>query len=255
MGWIMIIEDEEGPARRLFNLFSKRSDKVMVCTHFYAAIGEINKLAAMRENDNDKTINNIDAIIVDLNLSHGGRPVFGEDGIAVLKQVKEKYPDTYVVIYTAYPAGYVALNCLNLAHNFFQKTTARDELYAKKATHEELVAHVVQYLIDKKMDEELFMENLTYNFTLRYLAVKGKLVYLTDAEHDVLAFMFRHIGYAMTYNEIQNILEENGIMNRRFMNNDVNPFMRKLIRKIDIELIVHEAGVGFGIPPCDYHIR
>lgn len=178
--------------------------------------------------------NNYDLIIMDIMMPK-------VDGITAIKEIK-KFSDTPILVLSARTEEYDRL---------FGFEVGADDYVAKPFSPSEVVARIKAILsrINKQDKRDRFTyENLVIDFTGRTVSVNGERKSLTPKEYDLLFYLCKRSGIAITRTELlENIWGDNFCGDERTVDTHIKMLRNNLGEYRNLVSTVRGIGYRFNI--------
>lgn len=178
--------------------------------------------------------NNYDLIIMDIMMPK-------VDGITAIKEIK-KFSDTPILVLSARTEEYDRL---------FGFEVGADDYVAKPFSPSEVVARIKAILsrINKQDKRDRFTyENLVIDFTGRTVSVNGERKSLTPKEYDLLFYLCKRSGIAITRTELlENIWGDNFCGDERTVDTHIKMLRNNLGEYSNLVSTVRGIGYRFDI--------
>lgn len=178
--------------------------------------------------------NNYDLIIMDIMMPK-------VDGITAIKEIK-KFSDTPILVLSARTEEYDRL---------FGFEVGADDYVAKPFSPSEVVARIKAILsrINKQDKRDRFTyENLVIDFTGRTVSVNGERKSLTPKEYDLLFYLCKRSGIAITRTELlENIWGDNFCRDERTVDTHIKMLRNNLGEYRNLVSTVRGIGYRFDI--------
>lgn len=178
--------------------------------------------------------NNYDLIIMDIMMPK-------VDGITAIKEIK-KFSDTPILVLSARTEEYDRL---------FGFEVGADDYVAKPFSPSEVVARIKAILsrINKQDKRDRFTyENLVIDFTGRTVSVNGERKFLTPKEYDLLFYLCKRSGIAITRTELlENIWGDNFCGDERTVDTHIKMLRNNLGEYRNLVSTVRGIGYRFDI--------
>lgn len=178
--------------------------------------------------------NNYDLIIMDIMMPK-------VDGITAIKEIK-KFSDTPILVLSARTEEYDRL---------FGFEVGADDYVAKPFSPSEVVARIKAILsrINKQDKRDRFTyENLVIDFTGRTVSVNGERKSLTPKEYDLLFYLCKRSGIAITRTELlENIWGDNFCGDERTVDTHIKMLRNNLGEYRNLVSTVRDIGYRFDI--------
>lgn len=178
--------------------------------------------------------NNYDLIIMDIMMPK-------VDGITAIKEIK-KFSDTPILVLSARTEEYDRL---------FGFEVGADDYVAKPFSPSEVVARIKAILsrINKQDKRDCFTyENLVIDFTGRTVSVNGERKSLTPKEYDLLFYLCKRSGIAITRTELlENIWGDNFCGDERTVDTHIKMLRNNLGEYRNLVSTVRGIGYRFDI--------
>ena len=168
-----------------------------------------------------------DIILSDIELLH-------DNGLDFIKQIRSKDIKTHIFVLSGYATEDYLLEAVKLhLEDFIKKpiSSAKLEQFVKQCAQKITVSDIV---LSHKYE-------ISYCFTHKVLRVKGKEVYLTHMEINLLELLLSHHGQIVSYE----IIEANLYANKVFGKDALRTLINRLRKKIGVELVFSHPDIGY----------
>lgn len=158
---LLVIEDNTELLKSIYNAICKQKFLCEIASDFYSGIEKIH-------------LYNYDIVIVDINLPGGS-------GIDIIKELKQKAPQTGIIVISARNSTSNKIEGLELG---------ADDYITKPFELSELIARIKSLLRRSKFGGSNFVEigKITINTEKREVIAGNHMLHLTKSEYDILLF-------------------------------------------------------------------